>query len=254
MSRPGLAVVGTDTEIGKTVVSALVVARYAPEHPLSYWKPVASGADTDERDTETVRWLTGAESGDPAGRPAGPVEILPEEYLFGRPLSPHLAARLEGRRVEPERLLERYRQLRRREEGRTLVVEGVGGLLVPLTETGAGDDGAAAAGLLLIDLLPALDLACLLVARSTLGTINHSLLSLEALRDRGVEVAGVVLVGPPNLENRRAVERFGRAEVIGELPPLDPLSPETLQEAARGFDPEGRLRGYLTRDEGRQKA
>ncbi len=247
MSLPGLAVVGTDTEVGKTVVSALVLARYARELPLSYWKPVASGAATGERDTETVRRLTGAGPAGQAGEAGDAIEVLPEGYLFDAPLSPHLAARLEGRRVAPARLLEEYRRLRRRDGARRLVVEGVGGLLVPLTETeaeGAGE--AAGAGLLLIDFLPALDLACLLVARSTLGTINHTLLSLEALRDRGLSVAGVVMVGPPDLENRRAVERFGGAEVVGELPPLDPLAPETLQAAARGFDPEGRLGPYLS--------
>ena len=120
-----------------------------------------------------------------------------EGYLFREPLSPHLAARLEGAAIDPDHLLAELARHRAESPGRALVVEGAGGLLVPLT----GD-------LLLIDLLAAAGLPCLLVALAGLGTINHTLLSLEALRRRGLEVAGVVMNGPPDPENGAAIERY----------------------------------------------
>ncbi|MEM9592788.1 MAG: dethiobiotin synthase [Acidobacteriota bacterium] len=217
----GLVITGTDTEIGKTVVSAMVAARYRNEVDLAYWKPVASGSEED-RDVDTVAHLSGA-------------EVLPEEYLLSAPLSPHLAARLEERWVDPERILERYRGLVAERPERALVIEGVGGLMVPLN-----DDGY-----LLIELLTRLALPCLVVARSSLGTINHTLLTLEALRRRGLEVAGVVLDGPPNPENRAAIRNFGDVEIIGQVLPMDPLDPQAVATWARAFDLPGRLRRYL---------
>jgi dethiobiotin synthetase len=113
--------------------------------------------------------------------------------------------------------------------------EGIGGLLVPLTE----------GGYLLADLLKGLSLPCLLVSSSQLGTINHTLLTLEALRARNLCLAGVVLNGPVNLENRRAIERFGHTSVVAEVEPLHPLSRETVAQAASGFDPDGVLERTL---------
>jgi len=214
-----LAIVGTDTGVGKTVVSAIVAAAWAERQPVAYWKPVATGGypGDPDRDAATVARLAG---------PA--VEILPESYLFPDPLSPHLAARLVGATIDPELLL---RELaRHRAAGRALVVEGAGGLLVPLTD----------AGYLLADFLVAARLPCLLVARSTLGTINHTLLTLEALRAREIPLAGVVLDGPPNRENRRAIERLGRVPILAEVAPLS-LDRSAIAAAARLFDPEGRL-------------
>jgi malonyl-CoA O-methyltransferase len=218
-----LAVVGTDTGVGKTVVSAILAISWAARgiaEGVAYWKPVATGGfpGDPDRDAATVARLVGPE-----------VEVLPEVYLFPDPLSPHLAARLAGAAIDPARVLadlERHRSV----PGRALVVEGVGGLLVPFT-----DDGY-----LLADLLVAARLPCLLVARSTLGTINHTLLSLEALRARDLAIAGVVLGGPPNRENRRAIERLGRVPILAEVPPLT-LDRAGIAAAARDFDPEGRL-------------
>lgn len=215
-----LAVLGTGTEVGKTVVSALLAERYAELRP-AYWKPVASGA-REGRDTGTVRRLT-----DPA------VEVLDETYLFDEPASPHLAARLEGRAIDTARLLDAYRRHAARR--RPLVVEGIGGLLVPLDDLGT----------LAADFFVELGMPAVVVALSTLGTINHTLLTLEAMRSRGLRPAGVVLNGPPEPENRRAVERFGEIEVVGELPPLDPLDRPALARAALSFDVSERLRPYL---------
>lgn len=219
-----LFVAGTGTEVGKTVASAVLLARYGGERPLGYWKPVATGAaDPEERDVEAVRRLAGHRC-----------RVAPELYLFGPPLSPHLAARLDGGRIDPARLAAELRRLGRDPE-RAWVVEGAGGLHVPLTDE----------GYLLSDLLREAEIPSLLVARSGLGTINHTLLSLEALRARGIEVAGVVLDGPRNPENRRAIEGFGGVAVVGEIEPIESLDREGVEAAASRFDPEGLLARYL---------
>lgn len=223
-----LAVVGTGTEVGKSVVSAVLLARYARSSqgpaPLAYWKPVATGS-RDGRDVEEVARLAPAN-----------VEILPETYLFREPLSPHLAARLDGAAIDPARLLAELARHRAEKPERALVVEGVGGLLVPLTDSD-----------LLIDFFAAAHLPCLLVALSGLGTINHTLLSLEALRARRMEIAGVVLNGPPNLENRAAIERFGKVAILGELTTLSTLDRAAVAQAAESFDRDGHLAPYLAR-------
>jgi dethiobiotin synthetase/malonyl-CoA O-methyltransferase len=214
-----LLITGTDTNVGKTVVSALVLLRYRALG-VAYWKPVATGA-AHERDSRRIRSWT-------------KVEILPESYLFRPPISPHLAARLAKKRVDP-RIIRQALTGYQHNGGSPLVVEGIGGALVPFNER----------GYFLADLARDLKLSALVVARSTLGTINHTLLTLETLRRRRVPIAGVVLNGPPNPENRRAIERLGRTRVISELRPLRRLSGDSLQRAARRFDPGGLLRRYF---------
>ena len=218
-----VAVTGTGTEIGKTVVSAVLLARWAGRMDVAYWKPVATGAE-EGSDSLEVASLVGPE-----------VRIVEECYRFGPPLSPHLAARLAGVEIEPERIVSAYRRHREASGNGLLVVEGIGGLLVPMTEC----------GYFVADLLQAMDLPCLVVSSSQLGTINHTLLTLEALRSRGLHLAGVVLNGPVNLENRRAIERFGRTSVVAELEPLNPLSRESVARAASKFDRDGVLERYL---------
>ena len=171
------------------------------------------------------------------------LRVLEECYRFAPPLSPHLAARLAGVEIEPERILSAYRRHRESSGNGLLVVEGIGGLLVPLTDR----------GYLFADLIKVLGLPCLVVSSSQLGTINHTLLTLEALRSRGLSLAGVVLNGPVNLENRRAIERFGQTRVVAELEPLNPLSRETIAQAASEFDPDGVLERDLrqSRPDGR---
>ena len=116
-----------------------------------------------------------------------------------------------------------------------MVVEGIGGLHVPINMD----------GFLVADLIKKLRLPCVVVARSALGTINHTLLTLEALRRRKIEIAGVVVNGPRNRENRKAIEGFGNVLIIGEVDTLRPLGPAALSKAARSFDRAGRLKPYL---------
>lgn len=215
-----LFVAGTDTGVGKTVVSALLVARYGGARPLGYWKPVATGA-ADERDRTTVEALVPG------------VTAPAEAYLFADPVSPHLAARREGVPIELARIAARFAELRAVWSDHAWVIEGAGGLLVPL------DD----AGTLQVELIRQLAAPLLLVARSTLGTINHTLLSLEAARRRSLPVAGVVLSGRPNADNREAIELFGGVPVVAELPRVEPLALAALQD-----DPAFRIDDSLLRD------
>jgi len=217
-----LFVTGTDGGVGKTVVAALVLARYARELPLAYWQPVATGA-TDGRDRRTIEALV-----------PGAVTAA-EAYLFADSVSPHLAARREGLPIEPARVAARLAELDAVLPGRGWIVEGAGGVLVPLDE----------AGTTLADLAALLRLPALLVARSSPGTVNHTLLSLEALARREVAVAGVVLCGAPAPEERDAIERYGAVEVLAEVPRLPAVDAAIVAAAAAELDPAGALRPWL---------
>lgn len=189
-------VTGTDTDIGKTVVSSWLALHLDAD----YWKPIQSGTEP-ETDSKTVLNLTGFDY----------TRVHASTYVFPDPLSPHEAAK----RAEKNIKLSRFRLPK---SSRPLVVEGAGGLLVPLNEQHY-----------MIDLILHLGLPVVLVCRSTLGTINHTLLSLESLRSRGIPIAGAVLVGPRSEHNRQAIAEFGKIEVIGELPIFDSLSPQALK-------------------------
>ena len=115
------------------------------------------------------------------------------------------------------------------------IVEGAGGVLVPLNDSAT-----------MVDLMVRLGLPVVIAARSSLGTINHTLLTLEALRARQLTVAGVVMIGVPDTENRRAVEHYGRVTVLGEMPHWDRIGPEPLASwASAGLDPSGTLLRWL---------
>jgi len=196
----GLFITGTDTGVGKTVASAAVMHRYRGLARLCYWKPVQTGIEQDD-DTATVRYLGSCADG----------EIFGEGIRLPRPLSPHLSARLAGARIELGRICELFSRI---PEQSAPVVEGAGGVLVPLNDTE-----------LMADLMAALSLPVVVVARSGLGTINHSLLTIDGLRSRGLGVRGVIMVGDQNSENRAAIERFGGVPVLGEMPRLAELTP-----------------------------
>jgi len=197
-------VTGTDTGIGKTMFSAALTAALG----ASYWKPVQSGLD-DETDSEIVQRLGGI----------GCVRILPEAYRFKTPASPHLAARLDGVAIDPMRLVPP-------DVPGPLVIEGAGGLLVPLS-----DD------LLYADIFARWKLPAILCARTSLGTINHTLLSLEAMKHRGVPIFGIAFIGEENLETQRIIARMSGMPVLGRLPWLEDVSKERLHQAFReNFD------------------
>jgi len=195
-----LIVTGTDTGVGKTVFAAALAGALGAH----YWKPVQAGPDEDGgSDALKVAALAGL----------APDHILPEAYRLTQPLSPHRAAELDGLEIDPARLV-------LPETGGPLVVEGAGGVLVPLTRT-----------VLYADLFAAWAAPVVLVARTALGTINHTLLSLEALRARRVPVLGVAFVGDANADNEATIAQLGEVRRLGRLPLLTPLTPEALARA-----------------------
>lgn len=191
-------IVGTDTGVGKTIVSAGIV------HALnaSYWKPVQAGLD-GETDSQTVARLSGA----PAER------IFPEAWRLRRAASPHLAARDEGVEIDAA-------ALKPPQCSGPLVIETAGGVMTPLSDRA-----------LTIDVLEGWRLPVILVARTSLGTINHSLLTLEALRRRGVSITGIIFVGDADADAQRSIETIGGVRILGRLPKLDPLDQKTLGAA-----------------------
>jgi dethiobiotin synthetase len=199
----GYIVSGTDTGIGKTTVAAMLVLAL----DALYWKPIQSGTQ-DGTDSERVRALTLV----PADR------LLPERYVLSQPLSPHRAAELDGVVIEPEALAVPA-------TGRTLLIEGAGGLMVPITRR-----------LLQIDLFAGWDLPVILCARTALGTINHTLLSIEALRSRRMRLHGLAFIGDDNPDNVDMIAAISGARVLGRLPRLEALDRAALLAAfARGF-------------------
>lgn len=196
-----LIVTGTDTGIGKTVFSAALATALG----AYYWKPIQSGLE-DGADADSVAAL-------------GVTHVLPEAYRLTQPLSPHRSAELDGVTINPAALMPP-------EVDGPLVIEGAGGVLVPVTRS-----------LLYADLFARWAMPAVLVARTGLGTINHSLLSIEALRARGVPILGVAFVGDANEDNEATICQIGRVKRLGRLPRLDPLDTDTLAAAfARNFE------------------
>ncbi|MFD1951382.1 dethiobiotin synthase [Sphingomonas arantia] len=193
-----IVVTGTDTGIGKTVFAAALAGALGAH----YWKPVQAGLD-EAGDSATVATLSGL----PADR------ILPEAYRLNTPCSPHRAAELDGIEIDPDRLSLPT-------VAGPLVVEGAGGVLVPLTRT-----------LLYADMFARWAAPVILVARTELGTINHSLLSIEALRARGVPLLGIAFVGEGNTDSEATICGIGQVRRLGRLPILPALDRETLAKA-----------------------
>jgi len=193
-----LIVTGTDTDVGKTVFCAGLTRLLDGV----YWKPVQAGLD-GESDSESVQRLSGL----PKER------ILPEGYRLRTPVSPHWAAECDGITIEQD-------QLALPVATRPLIVEGAGGLLVPLTRR-----------TLQVDLFARWGAPVVLCARTRLGTINHTLLSLEALRRRGITVIGVAFIGDSYPETERIIGEVAAVRVLGRLPRIEPLSAEELGRA-----------------------
>jgi dethiobiotin synthetase len=195
-------VTGTDTDVGKTVFAAGLAAYL----DAWYWKPVQAGTD-DGTDAQRVARYAGVAAD----------RILPEAYRLATPCSPHRAAAIDGVAFDLERLA--------LPPQRPLVVEGAGGALVPLRDN-----------LLMADLFALWGLPAIIVARTSLGTINHSLLTIEALRARGVGIHGVAFIGDRQEDSEATICRIGGVKRLGRLPWLDPIDAASLRDAfARGI-------------------
>jgi dethiobiotin synthase len=188
----GLFVTGTDTCVGKTVLSAALMLRY-PQ--AIYWKPIQTGSDDD---TAEVLRLSGGQVFDEGVRHPDPVS--PHHSRIPIDLNALVGSVSKTPLISP------------------FIVEGAGGALVPVNPSEN-----------MADLMGLLGFPVLVATRTTLGTINHTLLTLEALRARSLQIAGVVMIGERNPDNRAAIERFGRVEVVAEMPRFDVLTREHLR-------------------------
>lgn len=194
-----LFITGTGTGVGKTVVSAILVAGLQGR----YWKPVQCGLD-EITDTQWVREYTGMPESC----------FYPETYRLKHPLSPHTAAAKEGVDIKLDNF-----HIPGLKEQEPLIVEGAGGIMVPLNDHH-----------FMLDLIKKLNFPVLLVTSSLLGTINHTLLSLEQMKRDKIDVFGVVMNGPKNPENRKAIEHFGKVDVCGEIEHLPTINRKKLIE------------------------
>ncbi|MEH6827625.1 dethiobiotin synthase [Parasphingorhabdus sp.] len=191
-------ITGTDTDIGKSVFAAALTAALG----ASYWKPVQAGL-ADGTDSETVARIGGVD----------PARILPERFRLQIPASPHFSAAQEGIAID-------RRDFVIPQVDGPLIIEGAGGALVPVNPE-----------LLFADLFADWALPVIIVASTRLGTINHSLLTIEALRSRGVIIHGMAFIGPENSDSEQTICRIGTVRHLGRLPWIDQLSPESLAAA-----------------------
>lgn len=194
---PKFVIAGTDTDIGKTVFSAALTLALG----ANYWKPVQSGVESV--DTKMVQRLTGLPED----------HFLPEAYVLSEPLSPHRAAEIDGVAVD-------VAALQIPKSARPLVIEAAGGLMVPMSRKH-----------LQINVFKSWGLPVILCARTGLGTLNHTLLSLEALWARKIPVHGIAFIGPANEDNMCTIAEFSGEKVLGRLPMVEPLNAQGLRAA-----------------------
>ena len=185
-------ITGTNTDIGKSLVSSWLCLHTK----YDYFKPIQTGS-IESMDSMLVKQWSGA-------------NIHPEAYVFKQPLSPHLAASAENAEIDITKI--------KLPKTNNLIVEGAGGLLVPINDK-----------YYIIDLIRHLNIPVILVATSTLGTINHTLLSLEALRARNIKILGVIISGEYNQKNKESIQDYGNVEVLAELPFIKNINYEALK-------------------------
>ncbi len=190
-------ITGTDTNVGKTVISAWLCLHMRAQ----YWKPIQTGSH-EGTDSEYVYNLT-------------KTDIYPETYLFKEPVSPHAAAEFENKIINPSKIKLPTKQ--------NLVIEGAGGVMVPISPN-----------FFMLDLISSFNMPAIVVARSSLGTINHTCLTLEALNKRNIKVLGVIMNGVLNHGNKSAIEEYGKTKVLYEFEPITNLDAKQLQRRPLG--------------------
>ena len=207
-----IIICGTDTDVGKTIVSSFLVQGLKG----IYWKPIQSGTE-EGTDTKTVCNLLSLE----------PNSYLPERYKFKAPVSPHWAAEQESAFIEPS-------NLKLPDLDELIIIETAGGLMVPLNRDW-----------LQIDQLKVWGAPIILVARTGLGTLNHTLLSLEALKYRNLDVLGIVLNGPPHKDNPKTLEQFGDTKILASLPIFDKVNAKVLSQEWSKQQLDQKLKKYI---------
>lgn len=199
--RRGFFITGTDTNVGKTVVSSILCVGAG----AAYWKPIQTGSN-DGCDSDFLRKWTS--------------NVFPEVYRFREPLSPHAAAKLEDSGISIDKIITSFPNTEDQ-----IIAEGAGGIMVPLNEHH-----------FMVDMIYAIKLPAIIVTSSSLGTINHTLLTLEALNLRNISIAGVVMVGERNNQNRIAIETYGQVPVIGEVLPCKHFTQAWMREEYQKFE------------------
>lgn len=195
----GIFVTGIGTDVGKTVISAML----AEALEADYWKPIQAG-DLDHSDSMKIEnWIHNSKT-----------RIHPEAYRLHTPMSPHAAAEIDGIQIE-------LNNIQLPITNNFLIAEGAGGLLVPINDTDC-----------VIDLIQYLQLPVVLVSRHYLGSINHTLLSIEALQRRNIPIAGLIFNGEPNITTEKIIQQKAEITPLFSLQPLEVINKITIQEMA----------------------
>ncbi|WGQ11158.1 dethiobiotin synthase [Pedobacter gandavensis] len=193
-------ITGIGTGIGKTIVSAILTQKLESD----YWKPIQSG-DLEQSDSLSIKDLISNTK----------TVIHPEQYRLTQPLSPHLSARLDGIEIKTE-------AIKLPITNNQLIIEGAGGLMVPINEKE-----------LILDLIPVLNAKLIIVSQNYLGSINHTLLTLEVLKSRNIQVEGIIFNGEANKESESYIASYTGIPVLGHIPKLVSLNKESIAEAGK---------------------
>lgn len=192
-------VTGIGTGIGKTIVSAVLTEKLKAD----YWKPIQSG-DLDVSDSLFIKHLVGPDT-----------VIHPECYRLSHPLSPHLSAKMDGIKITLE-------SIKKPATNNTLIIEGAGGLMVPLNDRD-----------LILDLIKTLQVKVIVVSQNYLGSINHTLLTLEVLKTNQVPVAGLIFNGTENLESEQYITKYSKVKILGHIPKMSVIDSDSIRSAGK---------------------
>ena len=190
-----LFVTGIGTDSGKTIISAILTQKLQAD----YWKPIQAGELNNTDSMKVSQWVENSTS-----------VIHPEVYKLTNPMSPHAAAERDGVNIDLNNIMAP-------EMNGDLVIEGAGGLMVPLNKHD-----------LVIDLIPHLQAQAILVSRHYLGSINHTILSIEALRSRNIHIAGIIFNGDENRDTESIIESINGVPILGRIPEIDNLNQHSI--------------------------
>ncbi len=203
---------GTDTDVGKTLISSFFVRGLKS----FYWKPIQSGIET-ETDSQSIIRLSGVKK----------EKILKEAYIFEKPVSPHWAAEIDGKKID-------INLLNLPKIDGSIVIETAGGLMVPITRN-----------FLQIDQIRKWNLPVIIVCRSSLGTLNHTLLTIEALNKRNIKILGLIINGEKHLDNPKTLSEFSKLPIIAEFPRLNNIDKNNLDRLWKELNIEKNLASII---------
>ncbi len=203
---------GTDTDVGKTLISSFFVRGLKS----FYWKPIQSGIET-ETDSQSILRLSGIKK----------EKILKEAYIFEKPVSPHWAAEIDGKKID-------INLLNLPKIDGSIVIETAGGLMVPITRN-----------FLQIDQIRKWNLPVIIVCRSSLGTLNHTLLTIEALKKRNIKILGLIINGEKHLDNPKTLREFSKLPIIAEFPRLNNIDKNNLDRLWKELNIEKNLASII---------